>query len=583
MKMKKIFYWLIALSVVQNVHSQSVEGLIEKYRDRGYVITKVEKDIYKIENKWGDVLNYVELTTSNEANLKLFDDPKLNYPDPQYIYPYELDTTIYGQKYKLWKEIDVSTYLPSDPIVIADANNNGLPEIYGVLYGLDTLDLHSVIYEMDSLKNFPLKYIYKPEPWFVQHPVTIGDINGDGIKDLGVRAGPYTIHHLRFYTGNSINSLPTNFMFISNYLNGLVTNCKILDLDKNGRTNLICRSETYMRIYILEYNPLTNNYDSVFSMRSPLDRQLRTFTVGDFDQDGKGDIFFGSGTKLFMLENVFGREYQIVWETTLPYSNLAYFMVTNDFNKNGKPEFWVGSQFLPTYTYPFLVLWCFESNGDNSYELIHQIYLIDAESWITGYALPSDIDNDGEEELVICVAENFVIILKPKRVEGKYIFEPFYINFSKRFNYFSVNTYDFDNDGKLELTISGDRWRTSPSQAWTATRIYKENFLSSVKNDKNTKLENFRISHSYPNPFNSKTQFKLLVPNNLKSNHFDIRIFNLLGKEIKVLLNQELYSGGHFIEWDGKNNDGYELASGMYFIQVKNLQTIQTIKTILIK
>lgn len=572
--MKKLLFLIALLYLVQYAYSQNKEETITKWKNKGYILTEVAKDFYKVETKWGTVLSYFDLSEPKESI-------KTQTTDSTIIYPFEIDTALYSYKYKLWKEVDVSTYVPQDPIIITDANNNGLPEIYGTQHGPDTLMARCVLYEMDTLQNFVLRHIYSPEPYHYTNAIAIGDLNEDNIKELGIYSGLLSPSHLKFYTGDSINSLPIKPYFISNYLNGQINICRILDIDKNGRMDLLAIGETWWRIFILEYNPIINNFDSVFTFCAQTG--IAGYAIGDFDLDGRIDITFGgSDGRVYVIENISERNYEVVWQMELPSRNAGYHFKTNDFNKNGKPEFWVGTQHFRGNGPPLNIYWCFENNGNNSYEVIYKIIFVDVFSFVSGYAFAADINNDGEEELIICAGESFVIILKYRKEGESYIFAPFYYNLA-RDGYFSVQVYDFDNDGKLELTISMDRWRRPPSAPWTLTRIYKENFLSTVVDDKNNLPGNFEISYSYPNPFNNKTRFKILVPPNIKDKNFVVKVYNLVGEEIKVLLNNELTYGEHLIEWDGKHQNGYDLASGLYFVEVTNSIHNKTLKVVLIK
>jgi len=68
-----------------------------------------------------------------------------------------------------------------------------------------------------------------------------------------------------------------------------------------------------------------------------------------------------------------------------------------------------------------------------------------------------------------------------------------------------------------------------------------------------------------------------------ETGNVSIKIFNVLGKEIKQLLQENLPSGEHNIQWDGKGDEGSTLPSGIYFIQMIAGKYRQSIKTVLLK
>jgi hypothetical protein len=72
----------------------------------------------------------------------------------------------------------------------------------------------------------------------------------------------------------------------------------------------------------------------------------------------------------------------------------------------------------------------------------------------------------------------------------------------------------------------------------------------------------FKIEGNFPNPFNPSTSLAVQVPG---SEHFDLKIYDVLGREVRLLFSGSLSAGRHFIEWDGLTNHGVAAASGVYF------------------
>ncbi len=75
----------------------------------------------------------------------------------------------------------------------------------------------------------------------------------------------------------------------------------------------------------------------------------------------------------------------------------------------------------------------------------------------------------------------------------------------------------------------------------------------------------FQLSQNYPNPFNPSTtiSFEITEPG-----HVTLTIFNLLGKEVKTLLDEEKPAGIYQVQWDGKDALGKEAPSGIYFYRI---------------
>ena len=93
----------------------------------------------------------------------------------------------------------------------------------------------------------------------------------------------------------------------------------------------------------------------------------------------------------------------------------------------------------------------------------------------------------------------------------------------------------------------------------------------------------FELSQNYPNPFNPTTTIKYSVPNVLNANFasttkIDLRIYDVLGREIKTLVNQKQKPGNYEVKFDGNN-----LSSGIYFYKLQSGNFIQTKKMMFLK
>ena len=71
----------------------------------------------------------------------------------------------------------------------------------------------------------------------------------------------------------------------------------------------------------------------------------------------------------------------------------------------------------------------------------------------------------------------------------------------------------------------------------------------------------FDIDQNYPNPFNPNTEIAFELP---ATAHVTLRIYNLLGQEVRMMLNGIQEAGYRTIEWDGTNNFGVNVTSGIY-------------------
>ena len=90
----------------------------------------------------------------------------------------------------------------------------------------------------------------------------------------------------------------------------------------------------------------------------------------------------------------------------------------------------------------------------------------------------------------------------------------------------------------------------------------------------------FYLYGNYPNPFNPSTIISFFIPAN---GNVEINIYDILGIKVKSLLSESLNSGAHNISWNGKNDYGSELTSGIYLYRIKYQDKVQTGKLVLQK
>jgi len=86
--------------------------------------------------------------------------------------------------------------------------------------------------------------------------------------------------------------------------------------------------------------------------------------------------------------------------------------------------------------------------------------------------------------------------------------------------------------------------------------------------------QDFALSNNYPNPFNPETIIEYQLPGNVQ---VSLRIFDILGKEVRTLVNEEQDAGYYKVLWDGKNEAGRMVASGLYFyvLEAENYRSMK--------
>lgn len=90
----------------------------------------------------------------------------------------------------------------------------------------------------------------------------------------------------------------------------------------------------------------------------------------------------------------------------------------------------------------------------------------------------------------------------------------------------------------------------------------------------------YSLSQNYPNPFNPETTIEYSLP---KPSFVVLKIFDILGHEVKTLVNEFQEQGPKSVTWDGKNNHDQLVPSGVYLYKIVTDGFTQSFKSILLK
>jgi len=92
--------------------------------------------------------------------------------------------------------------------------------------------------------------------------------------------------------------------------------------------------------------------------------------------------------------------------------------------------------------------------------------------------------------------------------------------------------------------------------------------------------EEYVVRKCYPNPFNSSTTIHYEISQN---SLVEIRIFDVMGREVITLENKTKDIGKHLINWNGTNSNGTVVAAGIYLVQFKIRDQVKTVKAVYLK
>jgi len=140
-------------------------------------------------------------------------------------------------------------------------------------------------------------------------------------------------------------------------------------------------------------------------------------------------------------------------------------------------------------------------------------------------------------------------------------------------------TKDMDGQGRIEISDAGaDEYSQDPILIKPLTKddigpVWMHPVVS--VNEINQIPTQFSMEQNYPNPFNPSTSISYYLPSSSK---VSFEAFDLLGREVAVIVNEEQSAGKHTVHFDGNN-----LSSGIYFFKLSNYNQHIVKKGILIK
>lgn len=97
--------------------------------------------------------------------------------------------------------------------------------------------------------------------------------------------------------------------------------------------------------------------------------------------------------------------------------------------------------------------------------------------------------------------------------------------------------------------------------------------IDQLKLDSQVKLE-FSLSPVYPNPFSDKTTIELTLPET--GSEVRLEVFDMTGKKVRTLIQNGLSAGSHTVGWDGRDEDGRKLATGVYSLRLQRGPQVAT-------
>ena len=145
------------------------------------------------------------------------------------------------------------------------------------------------------------------------------------------------------------------------------------------------------------------------------------------------------------------------------------------------------------------------------------------------------------------------------------------------------------NVGKPAVNIMKDESNPEPTEFWYLVVSDK----TPVEAEEEIVVENaaaelpqvFSLSPNYPNPFNPSTTIKFQLPekNGTATVRTVLRVYDILGRRVRTIVDEDMSPGFYTKQWDGLNDNGVGISSGVYFYSITAGKFRETKKMLLLK
>ncbi len=153
--------------------------------------------------------------------------------------------------------------------------------------------------------------------------------------------------------------------------------------------------------------------------------------------------------------------------------------------------------------------------------------------------------------------------------------------------------YDYFSGDSVNVTNLTESLTLEPGdfRIYTTTKLPtpEAGILLDVEQIDNQVPVEFTLEQNYPNPFNPNTIIRYSLPNvTLSGNAIEgsrviLKIYDILGKEVKTLVNQEQTAGVYQVTWNGDDELSNKVSTGVYFYRIDAGDFVQTKKMLMIK
>ena len=145
----------------------------------------------------------------------------------------------------------------------------------------------------------------------------------------------------------------------------------------------------------------------------------------------------------------------------------------------------------------------------------------------------------------------------------------------------TINTEETTPSGTHNITITAtELTRAQIEESTQVVLIITTSDVREIESSDEGGPSEFSLSQNYPNPFNPVTNFRFSLS---KSAYVKIEIFNIVGQKVRTLVDQDIKPGVYVADWDGKDEKGNFVSSGIYFYRMQAGDFSDMKKMVLVK
>lgn len=502
-----------------------------------------------------------------------------------------------------------------DDMAVGDLQGDSLNGIVYIYYGGEELDtIPDVLLRGKGDDSVMVVYCWQEDcdtlmsvgrELFGSEISSVGDINGDGFLDFVVGAPYYkqlTGRAYLYYGGAAFDTIPDLVLTgeQKNSMFGCVLTKRLShgDVNNDGYDDILISAVNYTsenlfwagRVYLYYGGEKPDTLvDWTKTGESGDNNALRfghSLALGDVNNDRYDDILVQTQEGRVQSEAItsyifFGGEnpdtlidYFIVDSTEMWYDKL----VVNDYNNDNLIDFSV-SYHTGNHVY----------FGGQEFDTIPDLYL---EKWplniIYEMVSAGDVNGDRYQDILAGAPHGALqtgtvgIYLGGNPMNG----EPdLVIGSTARLGRYINGAGDVNGDGYDDIILVETLQWSAPAD-WVKLWVLAGNpdLMDIGTSIENSGIENvpdkILIYPNYPNPFNSSTTIKYEIE---RSGYVQLIIYDLSGKAVKTLVDTYQVGRSYNLKWDGKNEAGEDISSGIYFIILKVETKHKIIKAMLIR